>query len=364
MRHPGLVLRGLLTICLAGWIALAAYLFFTPDPDELTREIDPVLGHALVFAATGATALALIGARRRWAPAGVIVAGIVGGIAVEISQELADSPRGFQLVDIAADTVGVAVGVAIVVLADRTLRRPRLVAGLVAIGSSALLLAITTVAVIGPDELRELRACRGVPELTADRTVLRLDPQTVVVPGDREGSTMLEDQLAPLRTGGGYRFSGDEAAGLDDARHLLCTLRRADGFDLTAGLLDVAPDQQGPARIVTLSTGTSSADIDLQLGVDRDTFVLRVREGPWWVDEWSLPGLHAGPVVIEVRHLDGLLTVRVDGRLVHEQTLEPDLGSWSYERALTIGDEHTGDRPLSAVITQLELQALTSPGAG
>jgi hypothetical protein len=361
--RPGLVLRSILAICLAGWVALAAYLFFTPEPDELTREIDPVLGHALVFAAIAATALALVGPRRRGAPGGVIVVGILGGIAVEISQELADSPRGFQLIDIAADTVGVAVGVGIVVLADRVLRRPRLVAGLVAVGSSALLLAITTVAVIGPDELRELRACRGVSELTADRTVLRIDPRTVVIPGDRDGTAALEAQLAPLRTGDGYRFSGAEAAGLDDARHLLCALRQADGFALTARLLDVAPDQRGPARVVTLSNSTSEAAIDLQLGVDGDEFRLRVRDGPWWVHEWSLPGVHAGPVVVEVRYLDGLLTVRVDGRLVHEQTLDPDLGSWSYERPLTIGDEHTGNRPLTATIAQLEVRALTS-GAG
>jgi VanZ family protein len=362
--RPGLVLRSILAICLAGWVALAAYLFFTPEPDELTREIDPVLGHALVFAAIAATALALVGPRRRWGPAGVIVAGIVGGIAVEVSQELADSPRGFQLVDIAADIVGVAVGVTIVVLADRILRRPRLVAGLVAIGSSTLLLAITTVAVIGPDELRELRACRGVPELTADRTLLRIDPQTVVVPGDGDGTATLEDQLAPRRAGDGYRFPGPAAVGLDDTRHLLCALRRADGFALTARLLDVAPDQRGPARIVTLSTGTALADIDLQLGVDGDTFSLRIREGPWWVHQWSLPGLHAGPVAVEVHYLDGLLTVRVDGQLVHEERVDPDLGSWSYQRALTIGDEHTGDRPLTATITDLEIRALVSPVAG
>ncbi len=50
-----------------------------------------------------------------------------------------------------------------------------------------------------------------------------------------------------------------------------------------------------------------------------------------------------------------MVSLEANGRIVHEGRLETDLQTWSLDRPLVIGNEHTGDRPLTATITFLEL---------
>lgn len=358
-------LRRVLAVCLGGWVALAAYLFFTPDAAELTEVVRPSLGHAVVFAAIGATAAALSALTGLGSPRAVVAAGVAGGIAVEVVQELTPFGRGFQVVDIVADAVGLLVGVGTVAIAGRTVRRPGLVASATAVGSALLLVAVAVVAAVGPLRLQTWWDCRGVDQPPAGEPLVRIDPGSASVAGDDGATRQLEARLAPLRTPDGYRFDGDDTVRLDDARSITCALRGADGFTVLADVVDVAPGQEGPARIISLSRSTSPEDIDLHLGVEGDGISVRAREHASKLHQVIVPEVrHRGPLRLLLTYDGAAVRLVADGRTVLELEDSLDLTSWDLDRPLLIGNEATGDRGLVGTITLLELYAGFEPGAG
>jgi VanZ family protein len=142
-----------LEVLLAAWVVLASYLFFTPEPEQLTGAVDPSLGHVIVFAAIGGTAMARFRPTGPAAVGALFAVGVAGGIVVEVVQELLASGRSGQFADVVADAVGLSLGMAAVGAAHRLVRRPGLVSTLSALGSAALLLAISVVAAVGPAEV-------------------------------------------------------------------------------------------------------------------------------------------------------------------------------------------------------------------
>jgi VanZ family protein len=359
---PADVVDRVIVVCLLGWMALAAYLFFTPDPERVTDQVDPALGHVLVFAAIGGTAAALIGPRRPQQLAALFAVGLVAGLAVEVFQEVFSPYRGFAWLDIAADAVGLALGIGAVQLAHWGLRRPRLVAEVAAVVSATVLIVSTTAVAIGPAEIRRWWECRGA-QLAGDGALLSIDPTGVHVAGDAAATASLDRQLSPHRVAGGYRFDGSGGVGVQRAPTVTCSLRRAGAFTLAVDLDGVPHDLDGPARIVTLSSGPQWHQVDLHLGVSDGGASVRMRTAQWDLHATVVDDvLDAGAVRLVLTYDGTELELRADGEVVHREAFDADLSWWRLS-PLTVGDEHGGDRALVGTIRQLHLyRGVVAPG--
>lgn len=352
-----------LTVLLAAWVVLAAYLFLMPDPEELTESVHPSLGHSVVFMALGATAMARLRPRGAAGVRRLLVAGVAGGIAVEIAQELLTSGRGSQFSDVAADAVGLVLGMGVVGASTRFAPRPTLVTAATAVASTALLLTLTATIAIGPRTVQAWWSCRSHDAPTGT-LLLHIAPDDIAVPGDAAAAARLRRQLEPLRASTaddtpGYRFAGGDRAGLDRAPSVVCGLRDAGSFTLVAHLDDLPATQRGPARVLTMSHGTPPASIDLHLAMVDDGISVRLRTTEEDLLQEEIPGLvePGRPFEVVVAYDGRFLSVTADGRTVHRAAVEADPEAWRFDQPLTIGNEHGGDRGLRATITRLDLYA-------
>lgn len=132
-----------LAACLTAWVAVALHLFLTPEPDRLTETVDPSLGHVTIFTAITATASAMRAGQDRRQRVALFLVGVLGGLVVEVAQELGPATRGFDVRDLAADALGVFLGIVAVMVADVVLGRPRVTRWLVAAASLVSLAAVT-----------------------------------------------------------------------------------------------------------------------------------------------------------------------------------------------------------------------------
>lgn len=343
-----------LWVCLAGWTSLALYLFFTPDPDRLTSQIDPSFGHFAVFTAIAVTAAALVPRERSYVP--VVALGLAAGLAVEVAQELLVTARGFQATDVVADGAGLLLGTAAVGFVRRLVPWRDAVTGAIAMASAAGLLAASVVAGIGTDRLRHHLECWGRSARPGE-ALLEIDRATIRVAGDPEAEAELATQLGPLRVRDGYEFDGRASAGIDEATTVTCALRSTGAFTVVAELEDVPLDQEGPARIFTISEGWAQDEIDLHVGVSGDALSVRLRTSPHALHVVEIPGVVGrGRLRLEVSFDGDVLAVRVDSALVYRTTLPVDPYAWR-RLPLTIGDEHGGERPLRGRLTRLQVYA-------
>jgi VanZ family protein len=350
-------LGGVLLLLLVGWTILAGYLFLTPDPEEYIETVQPTLGHALIFTALGATAVAWRPARR-WRYLGLVFGlGVLAGIAVEALQNLMSVGRSSQLGDVIADGAGLAFGMAAVTAAQRAVRRSQLVNLGTAVLSGIVLLGITGVALIGPRDARAWWDCRGHGAAQGTE-LLRVDATGVAVRGDSELAAQLEQELQPLFTGNGYRFEGSQGVGVDRARAVACGLRSAGSFTIVARLDDLPPSQEGPARIVTLSEGVEADQIDLHLAMGEVGASVRLRLDQYTLLDEKVPAIVGqGPLELVLTYDGELLELSANQRVVWQRRVDADPSSWRYDLPLTIGNEHGGDRGLTGTLTELQIYA-------
>ena len=347
--------RVVLWACLVGWLVLSLYLFFTPNPERLTSQVGPSVGHFFVFVAGGATASALVrrGVRPYLAIVGV---GLFAGLWVEIAQEQLVTTRGFQAADLVADAAGLFLAAAVVGLIRRLVPLQRAVTAFFAAASSTALILASIVAAVGPDRLRHHLECWGAQPPDGE-PVLAIDRESVHVGGDPAATIVLARQLDSLRNANGYDFDGGASAGLDEAPTITCALRRAGAFTVIAELEEVPLDQQGPARIVTLSKGWEWSEIDLHVGIVGDAVSVRLRTSAETIHSVEIPHvLDEAPFRLEVSFDGDVLSVCVDERLVYRRRLDADPYAWR-QLPLTIGNEHGGERPLEGRVTELRVYA-------
>lgn len=137
--------------------------------------------------------------------------------------------------------------------------------------------------------------------------------------------------------------AGDPPVRLFDA------VRAAHAVTIEAWITPANATQEGPARIVTLSSGVLARNFTL--GQQRDQFDVRFRTtttNPSGQPSLpSAPGA-AGPApthVVYTRATDGRAAVYVNGSVSAQSQVDGDLSSWDRSFQIALGNELSGDRP-------------------
>ncbi len=120
-------------------------------------------------------------------------------------------------------------------------------------------------------------------------------------------------------------------------------------------------EQEGPARVVTLSTDTSQRNFTLGQSGSRWTFRLRAST----TSSNGMPDFEApeGSVTGEAAHLvvtrdaEGVVRFYVDGKQVAEQAIGGDLSGWDPSYRLALANELTGDRPWQGEIRWVSVES-------
>ncbi len=126
-------------------------------------------------------------------------------------------------------------------------------------------------------------------------------------------------------------------------------IREAGEFTVSAWITPANTGQKGPARIVSISGGSSERN--LTIGQEGDRYEIRVRAkgtGKNGTTGWRTD---AGTVKTKRTHVmvvfekSGQVRVFLDGREAASRKLPGDLGEWSDGYQLVLGNETSGDRP-------------------
>ncbi len=272
--------------------------------------------HIVAFAVLGAL-LMLTVRRRPWLVFGVTAAaGVIGEFA-----QLATPDRTFSATDMVFSVAGAAIGVAVVGPNGRVsvLAVMSIAALLIAFAPLALELSVVGVDTSFPDE------CSAPP-----------------APVEGPPEIVLGAHFTP---GGGDRFpiSIDEPTSAVLREQLIAT----DEFSLAVEFSTTALDQEGPARLLTISNGAGTHQVNLHLGVERDGISVRLRTSCDIFNSIVVPDV----VTSGVRHRvvvtwgAGSLDVWIDAARVESAALPwGDLDRWDPTYPITVGDEVGGGR--------------------
>lgn len=135
---------------------------------------------------------------------------------------------------------------------------------------------------------------------------------------------------------------------LKSSGRLTKALRRSKSLTLEAWVTPVDTTQSGPARILTLSEGSSQRNFTL--GQSGDEFEVRLRTTK--TDNNGLPGLSSGSAkvatrpmhVVFTRQANGETVLYLDGRRVASDRSPGDFGNWNQKFQLALANETSGDR--------------------
>ena len=160
--------------------------------------------------------------------------------------------------------------------------------------------------------------------------------------------TIAEPQRASWRKGCLDLRSGTRISSRAPARKIIDAARRSDSLSVEAWIRPRDDDQDGPARIVSLSG--SSTERNVTLGQDGDRYDARLRTTT--TNSNGLPSL-ASPGgslqvglthVVYTRNRSGNARLYLNARLVVTRKVGGKLSSWDEDFRLHLGDEKTGGR--------------------
>lgn len=147
----------------------------------------------------------------------------------------------------------------------------------------------------------------------------------------------------------GLEVTGSTVIASDGAPQRLVDAVLASGeLTIEAWVTPADNRQDGPARLVTLSSGASQRNVTL--GQDSDRFNVRLRSTG--TDNNGLPGLDSGrgtadsrrTHVVYTRSRTGEARLYVDGELSGSREVGGDLGNWHRGFQLMLANESSGDR--------------------
>lgn len=370
-------------LAVAAWVGCALFLTLVPSrPPRLFPDLTDTVGHILLGLLLGGSLFCLVRALRRqrlsWlrtALASMMVSAIFL-VGTELLQGLT-ATRSPQWIDVLADALGTAAAVSALAfafsagppLADRASN-----AFVAAALASALLVVVTAIAspyepprttwpVTGPVACVPVYRSETAPPAEPATDAL---PEPLAVfdlaadPTRSSSGTLAPIRLAAMgdasvRPGFGLELDGSDAAlrAVTPPGDLVRSISGAQAFTVEAWIRPADLDQEGPSRIVSLSTGTGRSDVDLHLGLERSQLSLRMRTACGQL--WFLAGhLHERAAHIAATFDHGRLAVFVDGSRVAMAELEAaDLSSWDPSYDLMIGNETTLDRGYRGAVASL-----------
>jgi hypothetical protein len=153
---------------------------------------------------------------------------------------------------------------------------------------------------------------------------------------------------------GGLRVGEEVTRGFQDE------VRTANAFSLVIRLTTSALNQEGPARILSLSQGTGARN--LTLGQEKDELVLRLRTTETGTNglrpQITQCTLQAGEPVslVFVYDADQGCRLYAGGREMEVGQVEGTLENWE-AFPLVLGNETSGDRPWKGEIHRFDLRA-------
>jgi hypothetical protein len=161
------------------------------------------------------------------------------------------------------------------------------------------------------------------------------------------------DNAAERLPGGGLRFENPGIALTKAAPAWVASAMRDDRLEISLRVRSLAPEQFGPARILTLSA--DPFERNLMVGQDGSDLILRLRTA--WTDANGtienqpvarMPGMFLEDDWVDLCILiePGSLLIAVgDERLVSQALPPRPLETWNPSYRLALGNELTGDRP-------------------
>jgi hypothetical protein len=146
-----------------------------------------------------------------------------------------------------------------------------------------------------------------------------------------------------------WRMTGGLLRSLQPPATLIGQLKRGRGLTIEVVLRPESLEQDGPARILTISSGTSQRNVTL--GQSQDAYHVRCRTTT--TNDNGAPDLQAvaGSAELGWTHLvytfqtNGLATLYVNGQEQGTRQIGGDFSNWSEGFYLAIGNETSGDRP-------------------
>jgi hypothetical protein len=140
-------------------------------------------------------------------------------------------------------------------------------------------------------------------------------------------------------------------------RRLIDAVRKSKAVTLEAWITPADPRQSGPARILTLSSGSGARNFTL--GQDSDKFDVRFRSTRRDVNglpSLASPGGSAAPRqthVVYTRDAAGKAKLYIDGKEVAAGEVGGDLSNWDQNFRLALANETTKDRPWRGVLRRI-----------
>jgi hypothetical protein len=274
------------------------------------------LQHIVAFAVLGALVMAT--ARRRpWIVFGLVaLAGVLGEFA-----QLASSDRTFSVSDMVFSVTGAAIGVAAV-------RRTGWLPTVALVSVAGLLIAAAPLVL----ELSDAEFDASFPDdCSAPPPPVDGRPETVLAADFGAGV----GDVLPIRI--------EDPTTAEVRERLLET----DEFSVAVEFSTTSLDQEGPARLFTISGGPGPDQVDFHLGVEDDDLTVRLRTSCDIFNSIVVPDV----VMAGIRHRvvvtwgGGVLDVWVDAVQVQSVSLPwGDLERWDPTYPIIVGDEEGGGR--------------------
>lgn len=175
----------------------------------------------------------------------------------------------------------------------------------------------------------------------------------------------LADGAARLSRDGAMVFSGEDARFLskEAGERLTEACRRTNALALECVIRPISLDQEGPARIISCSSGSNSRN--LTLGQEGQQLVIRLRT-PLTGLNGTKPQILFGdlrqvemPCHVVISYRDGLLRGWLNGELALEtREVQGDFGNWT-SQPLVFGNEYEAERPWLGELHRIGLYART-----
>ena len=272
-------------------------------------------------------ALLAVAARVLWPriPVPVVAAVLAAaGVLLELAQAVGGSDAEAR--DVVVDVAGIATGLALVAVGRRLHVPRRLAAGTVVVLMAASLVALPLFPVSEDEQLVfDCQREQGHPELSTG-LVAELRPAT---------EPDVADRVVP---------------------ELVRRVGSTNELTLSTWFRAARLDQDGPARIVTISEGPDYHEVNVHLGLEQRTLTARIRNECHLflqfraVDVLNDTALHH----VALTHVPGWIEIFLDGVRVGAVGLpRGGLGNWDEDFPLTIGNEATGDRPFDGDVLEV-----------
>lgn len=170
----------------------------------------------------------------------------------------------------------------------------------------------------------------------------------------------IADTAAVAWTGDGLVLhAATRVASGSPATRIVEAVRNSGALTLEAWITPANTSQAGPARIVTLSSGSSLRNVTL--GQDGDRYEVRLRSRS--TSPNGIPELRGTPggaqpdltCVIYTRTADGAARLHLNGVPAGSATVTGDLSNWDASFQLVLGNETSGDRPWLGTLHRVAL---------